>query len=190
MVGEIWTQHGLPVPSSPARPWIIEHALNPPGYAAQVRTATDLLAGTGRFISGIVGTIRNASAADSEGADTEPPNFEIRTGTGSVEVTLVDGVEDLIGSLTDGIFTSRLVSSAKVELRRNGESVEVWTLDGRQDGTPILIGSVPTEEASRYLPLLRAAERVDQALMCPTVRMEGPDGRWHLYVKFPLTSPG
>ncbi len=190
MIDEIWTQHGLPVPISPARPWIIEHALNPPGYAAEVRTTTDLLTGTGRFISGIVGMIRNAPAADSGGSDAERTSFEIRTGSGSVEVILESGVEDVVGRQGDGIFTSRVVSSAKLVLRRNGGSIEVWTHDGSPDARPVLLGTLPTEESGRYLPFLRAAERVDRDLVCTAMRMEGPDGRWHLYVKYPLTAPG
>ena len=100
------------------------------------------------------------------------------------------GVKRLVGSQTDGIFTSRLLSTAKVTLRRNGDSVEVWTQGGTHDGSPVRLGTVPQEEGPRYLPLLRAAERVGQELVCPALRAEGPEGQWHLYVKFPQTASG
>jgi hypothetical protein len=190
MIDEIWPKYGLPVPLGPARPWIIDHARNPPGYAAQVRMTADILAGTGRFISGIVGMFREASTADSEDTGTELPSFYIQTGTDAVEVILDDDARELVGSQTDGIFTSRILSTAKVTLRRDGESVEVWTHGGTHDDSPVRLGTVPLEEAPRYLPLLRAAERVDQDPVCPALRTEGPEGTWHLYLKLPQTSSG
>jgi hypothetical protein len=190
MIDEIWPQHGLPEPVSPARPWIIDHARNPPSYASQVRMTADLLAGGGRFISGIVGMFRETSTTESEDTRSEPPPFFILTDADAVEVILDTGVQDLVGSQTDGIFTSRLLSTARVTLRRDGESVEAWSHVGTHDDTPVRLGIVPSEEAPRYLPLLRAAERVDQEPVCPAIRTEGPDGEWHLYVEFPQTSSG
>ncbi len=134
--------------------------------------------------------IRNDSRTDSEDANEQSLPFEIRAGAGSVEVALADGAEDLIGSLTDGVFTSHLASTAKVALRMTGGSVEVWSFDERHVVAPRHLGSVPNEEAHRYLPFLRAAERVGQVLVCPAVRMDGPDGRWHLHVRLPLTNAG
>jgi len=150
----------------------------------------DILAGGGRVISGIVRMFRGASTTDSEYTGTELASFYVQADTDAVEVILDDGTEELVGSQTDGIFTSRILSTAKVTLRRNGDSVEVWTHGGPHDGSPIRLGTVPREEGPRYLPLLRAAERVGQELVCPALRAEGPEGGWHLYVKFPQTSSG
>jgi hypothetical protein len=191
MIDDIWPKYGLPVPVGPDRPWIIDHARNPPGYASQVRMTADILAGSGRFISGIVGMFREPSNTDSEDTGTELPTFYIQTDTDAVAVILDDGTQELVGSQTDGIFTSRLLSTAKVTLRRAvGDSVEVWTHGGTHDGSPVRLGIVPGEEGPRYLPLLRAAERVEQELVCPALRAEGPEGKWYLYLKFPQTSPG
>jgi hypothetical protein len=150
----------------------------------------DILAGTGRFISGIVGMFREASTTESEDSGTELPSFYVQTDTDSVEVILDDGTQELVGSQTDGIFTSRLMSTAKVTLRRDGESVEVWTRDVTHDDSRVRLGTVPREVAPRYLPLLRAAERVEQEPVCPAIRTEGPEGKWHLYVKLPQTPAG
>ena len=190
LVDEIWPKYGLPVPVGPTRPWIIDHAQNPPGYASQVRMTTDILAGSGRFISGIVGMLREVSTNGPEGSRTEPPVFYIPTDTDAVEVIPDDGMQELVGSQTDGIFTSRLLSTTKVTLRGNGDSVEVWTYGRRHEGSPVRLGTVPREEVPRYLPLLRAAERVDQEVVCPALRAEGPEGNWHLYLKFPQTPSG
>jgi hypothetical protein len=190
MIDELWPTYGLPVPPAPARPWIIDHARNPPGYASRVGMTADLLAGGGRFIAGIVGMFRVASTAEFEDAGTEPRPFYIQTGTDGVELILDDGTQELVGSQTDGIFTSRLLSSAKVTLRREGESVGAWTHGGTHDDSPVRLGTVPEEEAPRYLPLLRAAERVEHELVCSAFRTEGPEGRWHLYLGFPRTSSG
>jgi hypothetical protein len=190
MIDEIWPRHGLPVPVGPARPWIIDHARNPPSYASQARMTADVLAGSGRFISGIIGMFREASTTESEDTDTELPPFLIQTDSDAVEVILDDGTQELVGSQTDGIFTSRFLSTVKVTLRRDGDSVEVWTLGGTHDGSPVRLGTVPRGEGPRYLPLLRAAERVEQELVCPALRAEGPEGQWHLYLKFPHTSSG
>ena len=190
MIDEIWARYGLPVPVGPARPWIIDHARNPPSYASRVRMTADILAGSGRFISGIVGMFREGSATETEVTGTELPSFYIQTDTDAVEVILDDGAQGLVGSQTDGIFTSRLLSTAKVTLRGDGDSVEVWTYGGAHDASPVRLGTVPREEGPRYLSLLRAAERVGQELVCPALRAEGPEGQWHLYVKFPQTSSG
>lgn len=190
MIDAIWPTHGLPVPLGPARPWIIDHARNPPGYASQVRMTADVLAGSGRFISGIVGMFREASTTESGDTGTELPSFYLQTETDAVEVILDDGTQELVGSQTDGIFTSRILSTAKVTLRKDGESVEVWTHGGTHNDNPVRLGTVPPEEASRYLPLLRAAERVEQEPVCPALRTEGPEGEWHLYLRFPQTSSG
>ena len=143
MIDGIWPKYGLPVPAGPARPWIIDHARNPPGYAGQVRMTADILAGTGRFISGIVRMFREASTTESEDTGTEPPSFYVQTDSDAVEVNLDDGTQDLVGSQTDGIFTSRIMSTAKVTLRRDGESVEVWTHGGTRDDSPVRLGTVP-----------------------------------------------
>ncbi len=190
MIDDIWPKYGLPVPLGPARPWIVDHARNPPGYASQVRMTADILAGTGKFISGFVGMFREASTAESEDTDTEVPSFYIQTDADAVEVILDDGTQELVGSQTDGIFTSRLLSTVKVTLRRDGDSVEVWTNRGTHDDSPVRLGTLPRDEAPRYLPLLRAAERVEQEPVCPALRTEGPEGDWHLYLKLPQTSSG
>jgi hypothetical protein len=190
IIDEIWPKHGLRLPLGPARPWIIDRARNPPGYASQVRMTADVLAGSGRFISGIVGMFRDASTAESVATRADLPSFHIPTDTDAVEVTLDDGTQELLGSQTDGIFISRLLSTAKVTLRRDGESVEVWTRGGAHDNSPVRLGAVPREEAPRYLSFLRAAERVDQIPVCSALRAEGPEGKWHLYLNLPESSSG
>jgi len=104
MIDEIWPQYGLPAPVGPARPWIIDQARNPPGYAAQVRMTADILAGSGRFISGIVGKLRDSSTPESEEGLTAVPYFCIQTDHDAVEVILDDGTQGLVGSQTDGIL--------------------------------------------------------------------------------------
>ncbi len=188
MIDDIWPMHGLPAPVGPARPWIIDHARNPPGYAAQVRMTGDILAGSGRFISGIVGRLREASTTEPEDTVTEPPYFSLQTDNDAVEVILDEGRQGLVASQTDGIFTSRLLSTVRVALRRDGDSVEVWTRGGTRHGSPVRLGTVPREDCSRYLPLLRAAERVEQEVVCPALRAEAPEGTWHLYVKLPQST--
>jgi hypothetical protein len=190
MVDEIWAKYGLPAPVGPARPWIIDRARNPPGYASQVRTTAEIIAGSARFISGLVDMFREDSTAGREDTGAKRPSFYVQSDTDAVEVVLDDGTQELVGSQTDGIFTSRLLSTAKVSLRGNADSVEVWTRDGTHDGRPLRLGTVPREEGARYLPLLRAAERVGEELVCPALRAEGPEGQWHLYVKLPQTSSG
>ena len=190
MIDDVWSTHGLPALPGPARSWIVDHARNPPGYASQIRMTADLLAGGARFVSGIVGMIRDDPAPGSGNAGAEPTQFYVPTDADGVEVVLDPGTRELVGSLTDGMFTSRLMSSAKVTLRRAGQSVEAWTCDGTQVDGPVRFGTVPGQEAPRYLPLLRAAERVEEELVCPAIRTEGPDGEWHLYVRFPQTGPG
>ena len=188
MIDEIWPRHGLPAPVGPARPWIIDHARNPPGYASQVRMTADVLAGSARFISGIVGMFREDSTTGTDYTDAERPSFFIQADTDAVEVVLDDGTQEIVGSQTDGIFTSRLVSTVKVTLRRDGDSVEVWTHGGTHDGGPVRLGTVPREEWPRYQPHLRAAERVEQEVVCPALRAEGPEGTWHLYLKLPQST--
>jgi hypothetical protein len=148
----------------------------------------DILAGSGRFISGIVGKLRDSSTPESEEGLTAVPYFCIQTDHDAVEVILDDGTQGLVGSQTDGIFTSRLVSTVKVTLRRDGDSVEVWTHGGTHDGGPVRLGTVPREEWPRYQPHLRAAERVEQEVVCPALRAEGPEGTWHLYLKLPQST--
>ena len=187
MIDEIWPKHGLSAPVGPARPWVIDHARNPPGYASQVRMTADLLAGSGRFLSGIVGMFREASSSEGRETGAERPTFYIQTDRDAVEIILDDGTEELVGSQTDGVFTSRILSTAKVTLKRDGDAVEVWTHGRARDGNPVRLGTVPRNDGPRYLPLLRAAERVGEELMCPALRTEGPEGQWHLYVKLPQT---
>jgi hypothetical protein len=187
IIDEIWTKHGLSVPSSASRPWIIEHTLSPPGYAGQVRMAADALGGTARWISSIVSLFRNDSGERPEDADSEAQRFEIKTGSELVEVIPEERSPDPLETVTDGIFTSRLASSAQVILRRLGNTVEVWTLGSTADKRSERLGLIPDEESARFLSLLRAAERVDQVAVSPAIRGEGPDKRWHLYVKLPLT---
>ena len=150
----------------------------------------DFLAGRGRFISGIVGMFREAATTGSEDTGTELPFFYVQTDSDAVEVILDDGTQELMGSQTDGVFTSRLLSTAKVTLRKDGDSVVVWTHGGTHDSSSVRLGTVPREEGPRYLPLLRAAERVQQELVCPALRAEGPEGEWHLYLKLPQTPSG
>ncbi len=190
MVDDIWSAHGLPAPPGPTRSWIVDHARNPPGSASQIRLTADLLAGGGRFVSGIVRMVRDGSTPGSGDTGTVPANFFVHTDADGAEVVLDPGTQELMGSLTDGLFTSRRLSSAKVTLRRVGQSVEAWTYDGTHVDSPVRLGTVPEQDAPRYLPLLRAAERVEEELVCPAIRTEGPDGAWHLYVRFPETGPG
>ncbi len=185
MIDEVWPTYGLSAPVGPARPWIIDHARNPQGLSSQVRMTADILAGTGRFISGMVGKLRDSSTTESEETVTDRPYFSIQTDSDAVAVILDEGTQELVGSQTDGIFTSRLLSTVKVTLRRDGDSVEVWTHGGTHEDSPVRLGTVPREESPRYLPLLRAAERVEQEAVCPALRTEDPVGMWHLYLKLP-----
>ena len=188
LVDEVWAVHGLEQPPAHVKPMIVDRAMRPRDPLQDMATTADVVHGTAKWISGIVGAIRNAShEADTQRLDPFKV-FRIEPGEDSVEVELDEEVQGHLAAMGGGPgFSSRTLTTADVELRPGSgeDEIEVWELTVTTASEPTRLGSLRSEKTAPYRASVAAAQRVGQVAIGVALRTSAPNGSWRLYLMLP-----
>jgi hypothetical protein len=191
LIDEVWINHGLPVPSRPIRPKIVDRAMHPPNRFEELKANADVLYGMGKGVSNIVGMFRKVAQGQDIGEARAQVAFRIETGDDYVEVDLNGDAQPLLGAVTArAVWPVEALTPMVVSLRtRAGGGLEVWEWEPEPPGSISQLGSLTSEQRAPWLPYVLAAERVGQVAVCSAARASTPIQSWRMYVKVPHTPP-
>lgn len=186
LIDVVWAEHDLPPPIPPLKQVLVERAMGTRSHTEDLALSADILQGTGKWISNIVGLMNNKKDKPTLPFDSRS-NFVIRSGEGHVQVALDSDVQPRLTPMSDkSMYTMRMATSVFVALRLGeDEEVEVWELQPTLSDNPVRLGHLAPSDATPFRPYIARAERVGQVTVCGGMRGDGPEGNWSLYLWLP-----
>jgi hypothetical protein len=191
LVDVVWAEQDLPPPIPPVKQVLVARAMGTRNRKDELELTADILHGTGKWISNIVGMMNNAGSEQStKGKPTLPfdeSTFLVPRGEGHVQVSLDADVQPRLTPMSDkSIYTMRMGSLVHVALRVGRDDVvEVWELQPTISDSTARLGHLTSFDALTFRPYIAAAERVGQVATCAGMRGDGPEVNWSLYLWLP-----